>query len=288
MLLIAPTRSAMQRMLLEMEAFAEESNIMFSTNPLPSKSKSKCIYVVGKKNNLVKPAPLLLCGRELPYVEQADHLGNVLTEKGDMEQDTVIKRARFIQSAVETREMFKWAAPAEVIKASKIYCASFYGSNLWDLGGDKAKQVYSAWNTTVKLAWGCPIWTRSYMVLCCGQTSARVDLLCRFVKFFHGLRKSACHEVRVMSRLVARDVQTVTGKNLMYISQESGLNPWTASQGKMKAALIDGEAVQVPQQDRWRLPFLSSLLSQRREAHNMAMKEDEERLTELIDSLVAN
>ena len=50
----------MQKMLLEMEAFAEELNIVFSTNPLPSKSKSKCIFVVGKKTNLVKPAPLIL------------------------------------------------------------------------------------------------------------------------------------------------------------------------------------------------------------------------------------
>ena len=92
-LLIAPTRSAMQRMLYEMEVFAEESNIMFSTNPIPSKSKSKCIFVVGKRNNLVKPAPLMLCGRELPFVAQADHLGNVLTERGDMEQDALVKRA---------------------------------------------------------------------------------------------------------------------------------------------------------------------------------------------------
>ena len=76
-LLIAPSRSAMQRMLYEMEIFAKESNIIFSTNPVVAKSKSKCIYVVGKKANLVKPAPLVLCGQELPYVGQADHLGNV-------------------------------------------------------------------------------------------------------------------------------------------------------------------------------------------------------------------
>ena len=56
----------------------------------------------------------------------------------------------------------------------------------------------------------------------------------------------------------------------------------------MKAALIAGEAAEVPKQDRWRLPFLSSLLSQRREAHNYASEEDEDRLTELIDSLVFN
>ena len=77
-------------------------------------------------------------------------------------------------------------------------------------------------------------------------TSARVDILCRYVKFFRSLRKSAYHEVQVLFRLVARDNQTVTGKNLMYISEESGLNPWTASHG-MKAALIAGEASEVPQ-----------------------------------------
>ena len=151
--------------------------------------------------------------------------------------------------------------------------------------------MYNAWNTTVKLAWDCPLWTRTYMVqqlLCCGQTSARVDILCRYVKSFHSLRKSACHEVQVLSRLVARDIQSVTGKNLKYISEESGLNPWTASHGKMKAALIAGEAAEVPQQDRWHLLYLSSLLSQRREVHNLALEEDEDRLTDLIDSLVAN
>ena len=36
-LLIAPTRSAMQRMLFELEKFAEESNIIFSTDDVPSK-----------------------------------------------------------------------------------------------------------------------------------------------------------------------------------------------------------------------------------------------------------
>ena len=290
-LLIAPTRSAMQRMLFEMESFAEESNIVFSTNPVPSKSKSKCIFVIGKKTNLVKPAPLTLCGQELPYVGHADHLGNTLTEKGDMEQDAAVKRAKFIQSTVETREMFKWAAPAEVLKATKIHCTSFYGSSLWDLRGDKAMQVYSAWNTTVKLAWGCPQWTRTYLmqqVLSCGLTSARVDILCRFVKFFHSLRRSASREVQVLSRLMARDIRSVTGRNIQYITELTGLNPWTAHQSKLKAVLVAQDTVEVQPQDRWRVQYLRSLLSQRGEAHSQTLEDDVERLTELIDSLVAN
>ena len=40
-LLIAPTRSALQRMLYELEDFAKESNVIFSTDPVPTKSKTK-------------------------------------------------------------------------------------------------------------------------------------------------------------------------------------------------------------------------------------------------------
>ena len=63
-----------------------------------------------------------------------------------MEHDAAIKRATFIRSSVEIRETFKFAAPAEVLKALKIHSNSFYGSCLWDLGGEKAKQVLNAWN----------------------------------------------------------------------------------------------------------------------------------------------
>ena len=290
-LLIAPTRSAMQRMLLEIETFAADPNVVFSTDPQPSKSKTKCIFVVGKKRNLSKPAPLLLCGRELPFVKQADHLGNMLTEQGDMDHDAEIKRAKFIQSTVEIREIFKSAAPSEVLKALNVYCSSFYGSCLWDLGGDKAKQLYTAWSTSVKLAWGLPQQTRTYFLqqlLSCGFSSAKVDILTCFVKFFQGLKSSACYEVQVLSRLLSRDMLSVTGKNLRLVQEMTKLNPCTASKAKIRAALEVYELVVVPPLDQWRLPYLTSLLSQRGEAYYAAMEEEEERLTELIDSLVVN
>ena len=215
----------------------------------------------------------------------------MLTERGNMEKDAAVKRAKFIQSSVETKELFKWAAPAEIIKATKVYSSSFYGSNLWDLSGDKAKQVFTAWNTAVQMAWGCPIWTRTWMMqqlLCCGHTSARVDILSRYANFFHSLRRSACHEVQVLSRFLARDVQSVTGKNLQYIQEATGLSPWTTSKRRLRDALVAGELADVPPQDRWRLPYLNSLLSQRREAINLALEEEDKRLSKLIDSLVAN
>ena len=48
----------------------------------------------------------------------------------------------------------------------------------------------------------------------------------------------------------------------------------------MRDALAAGERVEVPPQDGWRLPYLGSLIIQRRTAFNLAL--------ELIDSLVTN
>ena len=290
-LLIAPTRNAMQRMLLELESFATESNITFSTDINPNKSKSKCIFVCGSKRNLEKPAPLTLCGKILPYVRQADHLGNVLTEMGNMEQDASVKRASFIRSSSEIREMFKHAAPQEVIKALKIYCTSFYGSSLWDLNSVKARQMYSAWDYSVKLVWNCPPWTRTYFVqhlLCCGFTSASVDIKSRFVTFYQSLRSSASYEVQVMARFLGKDIQSTTGRNLRHIEEASGLNPRNTSSKKIREALVMSELVEVPPEDKWRLQYICKLLHQRGQAEVLGMEQEGELINELIASLVKN
>ena len=92
----------------------------------------------------------------------------------------------------------------------------------------------------------------------------------------------------MLSRFLARNIQSTTGKNLQYIQEETGLSPWSAPRRGLRDALVAGEVAEVLPQDRWRLPYLGSLLSQRREARKLALEEEEKRLTKLIDSLVAN
>ena len=48
LLLLAPSRSAMETMLKICEDYAEENNLEFSTDPDPVKSKSKCIFYAGQ------------------------------------------------------------------------------------------------------------------------------------------------------------------------------------------------------------------------------------------------
>ena len=92
----------------------------------------------------------------------------------------------------------------------------------------------------------------------------------------------------MLSRLLARDVQSVTGSNLNLIRDLTKFDPWTVSKKMLREALIDNERVEVPSNDRWRLPYLVKLVNLKKEAHLMALEEEEERLNELIKSLVIN
>ena len=66
-ILLAPSRGAMELMLSTCEKFAKYHNLLFSTDPVPSKSKTKCLFMCGKTNNVKYPAPLQLYGVDLPY-----------------------------------------------------------------------------------------------------------------------------------------------------------------------------------------------------------------------------
>ena len=134
----------MQLMLITCERFAEKNNLQFSTDPDPAKSKSKCILVTGLRKKLEKPVPLVLNGKDLPWVASAAHLGHEFHESGTMDHDTRVKRAEFISKSTDVRETFSFASPVEVLRAVKVFAADFYGSNLWKLRGSLAEQVYCA------------------------------------------------------------------------------------------------------------------------------------------------
>ena len=81
----------------------------------------------------------------------------------------------------------------EQILAVEKYCTAVYGSNLWDLGGEEAGMVVSAWRTGHKLAWDVPRNCHTYLVeevLATGVASLEASLPARFHGFFRSLLAS--------------------------------------------------------------------------------------------------
>ena len=101
-ILLAPTRSAAQTMLNICEDFAKRYNIKYSTDEDPKKSKSQAMYIVGEGGDkLAKPLSLVLCNKDLPWVETCEHLGNIQSTDGTMKQDMKEKRSPFINRYVK-------------------------------------------------------------------------------------------------------------------------------------------------------------------------------------------
>jgi hypothetical protein len=243
-LLTAPSRTAMQLMLDTASAFAMEVGLEFSTDPNPSKSKSKAIHMVGRHRGLAKPAPLLLSGRPLPWVQQATHLGHEFYEDGTMDTDTRMRRGAFIGRCLEVQEAFSFAAPSEVLGAIKLYCGDLYGGMLARLDGDPAKRLTNCWSTAIKDVWGLPrsahtVYTRW---LSSGHTSLQEDLAARWPKFFRSLLAGPSPEAAVVARLAAADARSTTAANNKYINDHTGHSVWTATAAQVRQGLRQQEA----------------------------------------------
>ena len=87
LILLAPLRSVLQEMVRVCQEYGEVHNLVFSTDPNPEKSKTKCLYFCGRMNNVQYLAPVQLYGKQLPWVVSADHLGHNLHQMTNMGKD---------------------------------------------------------------------------------------------------------------------------------------------------------------------------------------------------------
>jgi hypothetical protein len=262
--LIAPNRTAMSKMLKICEAFATKNNVVFSTDPNPALSKTKCLYMTGKENHSY-PAPLVLNGKQLPWVRHATHLGHELSEFCNMELDARIKRARFIENSTSIREQFSFAHPQQILQATNVYASHLFGSNLWALYGNRAGMAWRCWDRAVKLAWRVPLSTHRYTVanlLSAECMSLRKKILPQYSGFFQSLLTSASTEVQLVANIVGRNVSTNTGRNLKLMEDEFSVSPWVATASQIREKYPGCE---VPPEQEWVLPELAAALDERLE-----------------------
>ena len=187
--------------------------------------------------------------------------------------------------------MFSFGHPMDIISAVEKYCTSFHGATIWDLGSVGAQSIVSAWKVNVKMAWNVKRECRNYIVdtvLVPHCPPLMSSLLSRFHTFFLSLLDSGSLEVRVISRLAARDLRSNLGSNLCLLKEKSGLDPWTTSKMTMKKCLRQSCVTVTPESEKWRLPFLEKLLNARLSSYYSCDDEVKKQLSEFIDSLVKN
>ena len=113
-----------------------------------------------------------------------------------------------------------------------------------------------------------------------------MDILSRYIKFFEGLKQSTSYEV--IARFLQNDIRSTTGKNVRLLKNLSGAQSRNFSEQKVKDVLTSVFQRDVPETDIWRIRYLYSLISQRRSARETGLKDEEQRIQELIKCLVKN
>jgi hypothetical protein len=176
--LLAPSASAMRKLLATCEHFAERFSLSFNA------AKSKCMRFA--------PFDTLHCKGTLPtfeihggaieFVDQWMHLGHTLTT--DLTTDADVIRSRNVLIGQMNNFLCQFGS-LDVITRNRLflaYCSSHYGSVLWDLECRSIDAYATAWRTCLRKIWRLPRNSHRSIVSLISTTVPLIDVICqRFV-----------------------------------------------------------------------------------------------------------
>ena len=229
-ILMSPSRTSLQLMLNICQKFADEHSMVFSTDPDPSKSKTKCMLFTKDKN--LKVPKLTLNGENLPWVPKAKHLGNNLTVEVsknklgmDTSKDLLQKRAIFFHKVHELKQAYGGYSPKIVCEIIKIFGTSFYGSPLWSLNSEEHLKLNRSWNTVVKIVYDLPFQTHTRFIESLTEFPHLQSMLHgRYIGFSENLKNSKKSEIKLLYSLCINNKQSNTGQNLSFLMNTYNIN----------------------------------------------------------------
>ena len=221
LLLLCPSRDGLQKMLDIAEKYACDHKIAFSTDVNPTKSKTKGIIFSNHELESL-PVPVQLNGNHLPWVNSGKYLGNKMTGIQDgYQKDTSEKRAQFIGRNIELNQEFHFAHPVLKSRINQIYNSSFYGSMLWNLRGEKTKQLINSWSVSVREMWDLPRSTHRIFIEPLGGLHAQTLIYSRYIGFIQSIRRCNKRAVIYLLEKVLGDLTTMTGQNVRHLLDEA-------------------------------------------------------------------
>ena len=133
--------------------------MLFSTDPDPVKSKTKCMYYT-MQSKAKDPEKVILNGDPLPWVEKAKHLGHMLTTEiikeyayPNTNNDLLVKRAIFFGKVHSLIQEFGFCSKRLLSELMRIYSTSFYGSMIWSIRSEEYNKLLRSFNSAIKMIW---------------------------------------------------------------------------------------------------------------------------------------
>ena len=237
------------------EGYCNDHNLKFSTDPNPSKCKTKCLAFLKKD----RPLPCVtLAGNSLPWVKEGIHLGNQFeTNYNGMRKDIITKRASFIGKNCELIQEFSYASPQTLLKINSIYNLHFTGSPIWDLFSPETIQLEKTWNISIRKMFNLPLQTHRYLIEEISEMNhLKKILIQRFISFLRQIFKSNKNIPKQLLNCIMRDTRSISGHNLRRIFLLTG--KWTISE--LTRQDIDNiNYHKIDEKDKWRVKLIREI-----------------------------
>ena len=270
-LIMSPSVQGLQEMVSICQQHAEDNSLVFSTDPDPKKSKTMCIaFNCNTRDNL---ASIQLCGDNLPWVSKAKHIGNYLHEDGTTDLDVRVKKGMFIQNAMELDQEFHCLPADQKMRLNLLYNSHFCSSSIWRFESEEARHLFSSWNKNIKMIYDLPWATHRWVLEEITGSNLKVMLFSRFVKFVNAIFKSKKPALRFLLSVSKSDVRSLTESNLRSILLNTGVE---VKPGVTKATVVKKHTLcKVPDEERWKVPLLHSLLAVKSEEFEIRFDDDD-------------
>ena len=276
--ILAPSLGALQDMLQTCEEYAATHNLKFSTDPNPSKCKTKLLAFLKKPRTLPS---LSLCGNPLPWVEKLKHLGNTIGNVIDgCQLDMKVKNARYVEKNNSLCQELYFAHPQCKFMINNIYNSHYTGSQLWLLGSKEMDRMEATYNKSIKVMFNLPWGThRKLLEPLTGAAHLRRILVQRYLSFIRKIQNSNKKSLRSLLSLVKNDVRTTTGSNLRTIMQWTGSN----SIDDILNQKVDIEYHIMEEQEAWKAEMIKEVIDAKEGYADLGL--DYEQMAQILEYL---
>ena len=225
--LVAPTASALRRLLSVCGDFASEYCISFNA------AKSKCLIILPKNRrgrlNYAKDCVFHINNQQIDNVESFKHLGHVISSQMEDALDIVCRRNDFVGQVNNLLCYFRKLTSCVKYRLFRSYCTSFYGCELWSLTTNKLQDLCTAWRKGVRSVWNLPQSTHCYLLpLICNCLPVFDEICRRLVNF---VRDCISHESGLVKQIASYGIyyarsESPLGQNMLFCTDRyrSSLN----------------------------------------------------------------
>ena len=164
LLILAPTASALRKMLAIRDSYASEFHIVFNAN------KSKCLFLFPSTRrflyNSLKSCMFFIGGKPIEFVDSFSHLGHLITNKFTDSSDVLKRRSDFVGQVNNMLCYFCKLTSCVKNRLFQSYCTSLYGCELWLLTTSEIEDLCVSWRKGLRRVWSLPNTSHSYFCIC--------------------------------------------------------------------------------------------------------------------------